>query len=151
MHKSEDHWTVAPHVLPTQCLKNKCPGSFLWSPETTSDSTDLPNMMESILASTSACFLRTQMPVVWPHRLVQVQFHQVALNFLFSYSGRNVVLPAPSWRDMRDQEPHLLVQTEAKNLLSTLAFSMALFAMVDNRIKAERKLWVMRRSGEVNK
>lgn len=60
MHKSEDHWTVVPHVLPTQCLKNKCHGSFLWSPETTSDSTDFSNMMESVLASTSACFLRTQ-------------------------------------------------------------------------------------------
>lgn len=60
MHRGEAH--LIPQVLPTQCLKNGCHGSFLQSPEAISDSPDFSDMMESVisLGPGYACFLSSQ-------------------------------------------------------------------------------------------
>lgn len=53
------------------------------------DSHDFSNMMESALATISVSSPIPGMCVIRSHRLVAVQLHQMILNLLFAYSGKD--------------------------------------------------------------
>jgi len=62
-------------------------------------------MMERSLRTPISHFSQDpRMHVIEPLRLVSVQFHQVVLNLLFSYTGRDFALPALTYTfgDSRD-------------------------------------------------
>lgn len=91
---------------------------------------DFSNMIESGLATTSAHFLRTlRIHVIQSHRFVHIQSHGAVLNLLFAYSVRKFFSSntSPNWGMWKLWEA-LLRQTEAKNLLSTSAFSTSVAA-----------------------
>lgn len=103
---------------------------FLQLQETLPDIHYFSNMTESGLATTLASLLRTlSIYVIQSQKFVHIQSHEAVLNLLFAYNNRkffssNTFPGSETWKLWEAW----LRQTEAKNLLSTSAFSMSVTA-----------------------
>lgn len=127
-HRGEGHWPIVPQVFFLLFLKMGVTFPFFQSPRASSDRHDFSNTNGRWLGKHIRQFLQNPgMHVIRPCGFVHIQPREVVLDLICSYSRRSFSPPAPPRRSGAQEawETWLPMKCEAKNSLSTSAFSMS--------------------------